>query len=318
MGPFRSSRGRSNFSLVKRVSENTKIPSEMLTGRMALSNESAESVDNNPISEVEAQMRRALGLYGGMRPRTDHDRADQSTRTSDRFASQGGGHIGGGHIGGGQGIHRRRFVQDGEIPVTVLRRDTATESQTPQSSRLQRTEAALAAETAARERAERALHDAQAQIAALQTKIGHAELARIEAVDLAKREKEAMAQLRESSQTFEEQLQTLREQLEFADEARRQAQSALHDERNARKAAERALREMTERAEHAEASLRIAEEDAGQEDILIARRAIPARVPARRGRPAGSKSTLKPVAAVVSEAEPVKWWLNPTGKAKAR
>jgi hypothetical protein len=285
---------------------------------MSLSNDSAASADNNPISDVEAQMRRALGLYGGMRPRPDHDRPDQSVRTPDRFGSQGGGHLGGGHSGGGQGFHRRRFVQDGEIPVTVVRRDTAPDSQTPQSSRLQRTEAALAAETATRERVERALHDAQAQIAALQTKIGHAELARIEAVDIAKREKEALAQLRASSEGVEEQLQTLREQLEFADEARRQAQTALHDERNARKSAERALRDMTERAEQAEAALRLVEEEAEQDDMPVARRAIPARVPARRGRPVGSKSTLNVVAAAVSEAEPVKWWLNPTGKAKAR
>ncbi len=228
--------------------------------------------------------------------------------------------MGGGHNGGGQTFHRRRFVQDGEIPVTVVRRDAATESQTPQSSRLQRTEAALAAETAARERAERALHDAQAQIAALQTKIGHAELARIEAVEIAKREKDALSQLRESSEGSEEQLQTLREQLEFADQTRREAQAALHDERNARKSAERALRDMTDRAEQAEAMLRQVEEtaDASPVEGPVAQRLLPVRAAARRGRPPGSKSMLKVIASPVSDAEPVKWWLNPTGKSKAR
>ncbi len=287
---------------------------------MSLSSDSAASADNNPISEVEAQMRRALGLYGGMRARPDHDRPDQSVRSSDRFGAQSGGHSGGGHSGGGQGFHRRRFVQDGEIPVTVVRRGTVSESQSPQSSRLQRTEAALAAETAARERAERALHDAHAQIAALQTKIGHAELARIEAVEIAKREKEALAQLRESSEGAEQQLQTLREQLEFADQTRREAQAALHDERNARKSAERALRDMSDRAEKAETMLRQMEEeaDAGLGEVLVAQRPLPVRGVARRGRPPGSKSTLKVVASTVSDAEPVKWWLNTTGKSKAR
>ena len=296
--------------------DNNKLPSDLALGRMTLAAETVATADNNPISDVEAQMRRALGLFGGMRQRADNDRGDQQApRSTDRFGPQGGN----------QGLHRRRFVQDGEIPVTVVRRDSVADAAAPQSSRLQRTEAALAAETAARERAERALHDALAQIAALQTKIGHAELARVEAVDIARREREANAQIRAVSDGAEEQLQAMQEQVDAAEHAKRYAQAALAEERAARKVAERALRELTERAEQAEAALRLVEQEAGSDDVApmkplpnSAARFGEGKVPARRGRPPGSKAAPKMPIAPTSETEPVKWWLMPSGKAKAR
>lgn len=279
---------------------------------MTLSVDAAPTADNNPINDVEAQMRRALGLYGGMRPRVEQDRQEQPTRMGDRFGSQGGGH--GGMMGGGQ-LHRRRFVQDGDVPVTVVRRDSAADPSAPQSSRLQRAEAALAAETAARERAERALHDAQAQIAALQTKIGHAELARHDAVEVARREKEAAAELRAFSEGFEEQIQAMQDRVDAAERSKQYAQEALHDERAARKVTERALRDMTERAERAEAALEAAGEAEG--DVV---RQLVAKAPPRRGRPPGSgaKPAVKQPELSANDAEPVKWWLMPAGKAKAR
>ena len=315
------------------MSEITKPPSETLSGKISLAGETAATADNNPINDVEAQMRRALGLYGGMRSRIDNDRGDQPTRMMDRLGSQSGnGHGGSGHggtMGGGsQGIHRRRFVQDGEIPVTVVRRDAAADASAPQSSRLQRAEAALAGETAAHDRAERALHDAQAQISALQTKIGHAELARVEAVDIARHEKEAAAQLRAFSEGFEEQLQGMQEQVDAAEHSKRYAQAALHDERTARKAAERTIRDLTDRADRAEAALwlmqRDSDNDHGDGPVALSPRSSAAvrhqdvKVPARRGRPPGSKSVLKPVVQAAIEAEPIKWWLMPSGKAKPR
>lgn len=308
------------------MSDNSKPPTESLPGKMTLTAEPAASADNNPISDVEAQMRRALGLYGGMRPRMDNDRGEQPGRMTDRFGSQGGNH--GNTMGGNQGVHRRRFVQDGEIPVTIVRRDPVADASAPQSSRLQRTEAALAAETSARDRAERALHDAQAQIAALQTKIGHAELARVEAVDIARHEKEAAAQLREFSEGFEEQLQAMQDRIDAAEQSKRYAQDTLHEERAARKAAERALRDMTDRAERTEAALQRIDQhgDVDRDDHPVAMRPRPiaavrptdSATPARRGRPPGSKSAVKPVAQPADEAEPVKWWLMPAGKTKAR
>src|SRR5277367_5564391 len=63
--------------------------------------------DSGPIDEAESQMRKALGLLGEPRNRPDTERMDQPARLSERFNG---------------GLHRRRFVQDGDIPVTVLRR----------------------------------------------------------------------------------------------------------------------------------------------------------------------------------------------------
>ena len=85
---------------------------------MTLAGDAAHGADNNPLSDVEAQMRRALGLYGSMRPRVDNDPGEQPVRTTDRFGPQGGN----------QGLHRRRFGHDGEIPVTGVRRDAAPDA----------------------------------------------------------------------------------------------------------------------------------------------------------------------------------------------
>ena len=297
---------------------------------MSLTPDTAAAADSNPLSDTEAQMRRALGLFGhGMRSNSASDRGEQSNRGADRFGN-------GGHTMSHQGLHRRRFVQDGEVPVTIVRRDAGSDSvagATPQSSRLQRTEAALAAETAARDRAERALADAQAQNHDLQTKIGHAELARAEAVEILRREREAAADNAGISSESAEEIQELRHQIDHADQARRAAQATLAEERSARKAAERALRDAAERAETAEAALFLIEQEGEAEPkktapaaprapdvtpITQIARQPEARIPARRGRPPGSKSAVKPLVQPADEAEPVKWWLIPSPKAKAK
>ena len=130
-----------------------------------------------------------LGLYVATHrgPVPEGDRQESGQR---------GGGGGGGFM---QGVHRRRFVQDGEVPVTVVRRDAPDAAHPgaaqsgPTSSRLQRVEAALAQETAARERAERALHEAQAMVQALQTKMGAITIWRkTEAVGASKRHLEEL------------------------------------------------------------------------------------------------------------------------------
>ena len=87
---------------------------------------------------------------------------------------------------------RHRFVRDGEVPVVVLppqreHRERAagpvTMPDRPGESRLAVVEALLREERAAREHAEQALHAAQAIIRDLQTKLGHAVLARDEALE---------------------------------------------------------------------------------------------------------------------------------------
>src|SRR6185437_12255472 len=99
-------------------------------------------------------------------------------------------------------MRRALGLQGGEIPVTVVRRESGPDSPAshvtptpPSSSRLQRVEIALAAELAARDRAERALGEAQALIRDLQTKLGHAELAKDEVSRVVEREREATASL---------------------------------------------------------------------------------------------------------------------------
>ena len=235
------------------------------------------------MDDAEAQMRRALGLFGDApRGRPEMERSEPGQRT------------GGGFMQGG--AHRRRFVQDGEVPVTVVRRDASEPTPSgaapsgPSHSRLHRVETALQTESAARDRAERALQEAQAALQALQTKIGHNELAKNEAVAAAKRDRDAVAGLREEIATAAERLRDLEERAGAAEEESRQTRAELSEERRARKLAERLLREASEEP-------MLALEQTGREE------AEPVRVAPRRGRP--------PIVHAVPEIEqePVKWWL---------
>lgn len=240
-----------------------------------------------PMDDAEQQMRKALGLYGDTpRPRPDGDRQDTPQRT-------GGGFM--------QGVHRRRFVQDGEVPVTVVRRDApdaghpGTGQAGPTSSRLQRVEAALAAETTGRERAERALHEAQAALQALQTKIGHNDLAKNEAVAASKHHLEEIIALREELAAGAERLREVETRASDVEEDLRAARAELTEERRARKLAERLLREATEEPAVVTAF----------EPTPLPREAVEQRVPARRGRPPAVHAEPE------VEPEPVKWWLLP-------
>jgi hypothetical protein len=263
-----------------------------------------------PGDEAESQMRKALGLLGeSQRHRPEAERVDQPARMSDRFNG---------------GLHRRRFVQDGDIPVTVLRRDQGYEPPAhrgvaappaPTSSRLQRTEAALAAETTAREKAERALVEAQNMVRDLQTKIGHAELAKSEAIDTLHREREALAELRAESDAWGERLREALEQAQAAEHNAHIYHEQLADERHARKTAEKALRNAETARDTAEQLVRTLSEETPaprfvaeppRRPRIIAEPEVVA-VTARRGRSPE---------AVTADPEPVKWWLNtkPAGK----
>jgi hypothetical protein len=260
-------------------------------------------------------MRKALGLLGeGSRQRPDAERIDQPGRGPDRFNG---------------GLHRRRFVQDGDVPVTVLRREPGHETPAhrsvaavaaPSSSRLQRTEAALAAETTARERAERALAEVQATARDLQTKIGHAELAKNEAIATLQREREAIAGLRAEIATLDARVQEAEASAEAAEQAAIEHQAMLTDERQARKNLEKTLR-ATEAARDAAKQLAQSLSEAAAASTLSEsprtvspkrRRAVeePTVVAPRRGRP--------PAVVVEQEPEPVKWWLSPKPGSKRR
>ena len=281
-------------------------------------------VDNT--DDAESQMRKALGLLGeGPRHRVDAERAESPLRGGDRFNG---------------GLHRRRFVQDGDVPVTVLRRDQGHESPVhrsvtaavpPTTNRLQRTEAALAGETAAREKAERLLSETQILIRDLQTKIGHAELAKNEAMEALRREREATAQDRAEAQA----------RIQGAEEAAQIYQEQLQEERQSRKALEKAL--SAAEAAREQLVLSLSKEVPGQRAVFHAqelteaskserpddepadiamRRTESARGAKMKVEPRGSLLEAEPEAApvtarrgraqvdAVAEPEPVKWWLN--------
>jgi len=257
-------------------------------------------------------MRKALGLLGdSQRHRPDAERTDQSGRAPDRFNG---------------GLHRRRFVQDGDVPVTVLRREPGYEAPAhrsaaavaaPSSSRLQRTEAALAAETAARERAERALAEVQSSARDLQTKIGHAELAKNEAIEASQREREATAGLRTEMEALDMRLREAGARADAAEKAANEHQSLLAEGRHARRTLEKTLsaaEAARDAAEKLVVSLSDSTPTSSRGDDRPARRRVvnePAVAPARRGRP-------PLVAATEAEPEPVKWWLNPKPTTKRR
>ena len=89
---------------------------------------------------------------------------------------------------------RRRFARDGEVTVVLAQPGSGVGSAhrpaamaAPPVNRLANAEAALATEQAGRQRAERALMDAQSTIKRLQTQVAHAEMTGREAVEAARR-----------------------------------------------------------------------------------------------------------------------------------
>lgn len=219
-------------------------------------------------------MRRALGLAGGAAKPNVADRQESPQRPAERF-------------GPGHNVHKRRFVQDGEVPVTVVsnRRDAGGDAVLHRApsvggapSRLEAAENALAHETAARHQAERALAEAQALVHDLQTKLGHAELARVEAVQGHRREQETVLALRAELRACEERL--------HAAEAQRSV---------------RARRERV--VQPAPAVVEMAEVADMEDDEELEPVAAPQRQPAaRRGRPPGKKSA--------GRSRLVRWWIK--------
>lgn len=123
-------------------------------------------LDPSDQPQPEARMREALGL------RSDGTRVTPVAHRPDRQPDFGSGPA-----------RRHRFVQEGEIPVEVATlRDHAPRGPTP---RHRVDDAALAAEKLAREQAERAFSELSERLREVQTKLGHAELARDEAMAMA-------------------------------------------------------------------------------------------------------------------------------------
>ena len=107
---------------------------------------------------AEGQMRRALGL------REDASSAAKSTP----LAAPGTPHP-----------YRRRFVRDGEVPVTLIHHDHDDGSGV---NKVAAARQALQEQVAARERAEHLLQEARATIQTLETKLAHERIGKDEAL----------------------------------------------------------------------------------------------------------------------------------------
>lgn len=215
---------------------------------------SATTAARSAVSDAEAGMRRALGLV-------DQPAVSQSgyktARPSDRHTQ------------------KRRFAVDGDVPVVMLgRRDqgmgvTSTPAASPPVNRLREVETTLEAEQEARRRSERLLTEARATIHDLQTKLGHANLARDEAV--------GMIQSQRSDQA------ALKAALDLEREARLQAEANLQQTLESKASAVRRQ---------------------GMKAPAIAS-AAPAAVK-RRGRPLGSVNGVRKTR--TADPKPVRWW----------
>jgi hypothetical protein len=139
---------------------------------MTLNSQSPKPTKISENGDTEAGVRRALGLEG-VASAPNHP--THAVRPSERFTVD---------------RLKPRFVQDGEVPFVIVhgRRDNGLHAVDPQvamgaspTNRLEVAETGLKAERKARECAERSLTEALATIRDLQTKLGHATLARDEA-----------------------------------------------------------------------------------------------------------------------------------------
>lgn len=239
----------------------------------------------------------ALGPRGMIRSRGDNDRADNAgppggntMRLQDRF---------------NQAAHRRKFVQDGDVPVAYVRREQARDGVAAQPAgpsalaiRLQRAEADLSAQTAARQHAERAANDAQATLRDLRTKLGHVELAHSEAVEALRREREQQSARRQAEQEIASRQQENEDRLRALQRALSAAQAELAEEKSQRKALEKEIRGLLDAKEAAERMVRVLSEDDNEP-------VVPVRRTAKIAEP-------QPVAG--DEPEPVKWWLSTPAK----
>ena len=228
-------------------------------------------------------MRRALGLTGdrgsrGSPPRTERPQAGPQVRPASRLSAD---------------KQRHRFVQDGDVPVTVLTRHRPDEAEGLSASRTA-AEAALQDERAARAKAERSLQDALATVHDLQTKLGHAELAHRE--------------LSATAQAARAEADALR--AEHQEQALRWTED-LAAERATRLAAEASLAEATRAREPAKRTRVSAPAAQPALDLQDTSPALMAKAPDKPAAKQTCKAALEPRR---REPQPVKWWLQSARK----
>jgi hypothetical protein len=207
--------------------------------------------DESRLRATEAQMRRALGLEDGS------PQGPQPSPPTPSFV----------------GSHRspRRFVRDGEVPVSIIHSDD-----TSGTHQLETARQTIRSLTAAKEHAERSLEEAQVTIRHLQTEVAHERLAKDEAAHHAESEREAIEQ-------------TLK-----------LAQAALVVERTARQQAEECLAEALKGRREAEELLRqsSAARTAPKPAKPAARRTSAVKSKARRSSPASEE-----------DSDVIEWWV---------
>jgi septal ring factor EnvC (AmiA/AmiB activator) len=226
--------------------------------------------DDVRLRATEAQMRHALGLDANRPSHTTNNHSLPSTN--------------------GSHPQKRRFIRDGEVPVTVIHRNHALDGDAG-VNQLDAARQALRSETAAKERVQRSLEEAQSSIHELQTKLAHERLAKDEALASVRRvaaEAQAAAQ-----QT----LQSMEAELEAERSARKSAEAARADALARCRKAEEQLREMVTAARSEAASNRSMPATAADTANDPGQPEKPVR---RRGRPA---KTGEP------EADVVEWWV---------
>jgi hypothetical protein len=239
-------------------------PADLLDKIPERENETQSPAESPALQDAELWARRALGT----------DRAPvHDDRQNYRQPTAPGS--------GGDGRHapvRRRFARDGEVTVVLAPPGSGVgtahrfpAAAAPPVNRLATAEAALAAEQAARQRADRALNEAQSAIKRLQTLLAHVEMTCREATENARQ----------------------------AESDRSAMAAALQLERAARQLAEAALQGAAEALPKAPGRGR-------GRPRLIADLSEPQPVKRPRGRPRRVPGAV--VAKREKEQKPVKWW----------
>ena len=233
--------------------------------------------DDARMRATEAHMRRALGLHN-----TSPTQATIPPTTSPVTSSP----------------QRRRFVRDGEVPVSVLHRDQDGGAST---NKLDAARQALREQVEARERAEHLLREAEATVRDLQTKLAHERIAH----------EEAVCRMEGEMQVVEQALQRVQDELAAERGCRQKAEQERDDAIAAGQDAEERIQEMlaTHDTQDAQSVSQAAPETSHDpQTTRKPRKSMPTTeqsaggdkvLPRRRGRPAKSDQ---------SEAEIVEWW----------
>jgi hypothetical protein len=234
----------------------------------------AESVDDARLRAEEAQMRHALGLDSPAQPLAPPANNDVTPSPAPERLT----------------LHRppRRFVKDGEVPVTVVRRtpaDGASGLGPAAMSQLEAARQTIRSQAVATERAERALADAQATIRDLRTKLEHERMARDETLQAISRAEADRDAALAGQQTLRAELaaerigrEKVEQELQRAIEARHLAEAERHPPtRRGRPPKVAVASEVPEPP--------VVPRKRGRPRKIIAEAAIAPAMPKRRGRP---------------------------------